>query len=211
MHWTEYVKIFVAVLVIVDPFGALFLFVMLTGDQTVSQRRRTARTAAIAVALTLSGSALFGEWLMLFLGIRIPSFQVGGGILILLMAIAMLYARLSPSSHVPEEAAEAAEKESIAIVPIAIPLLAGPGAISMMIIYASQGVGPFHYGFLVLTSLLIAVIVWITLRTADALGRMLGRTGVNIVTRVMGLFLTAIAVEFIAEGMVQLFPGLLRQ
>jgi MarC family membrane protein len=134
--------------------------------------------------------------------------EVGGGILLLLMAIAMLHARHSRIQQAPEETREAEEKESIAIVPLAIPLLAGPGAISTVIIYAHRATTWFETGFLLLATLVVAAAVRLALYLANGIGTALGKTGINIVTRLMGLILAAIAVEFIAAGVSHLLPGL---
>jgi multiple antibiotic resistance protein len=124
------------------------------------------------------------------------------------MAIAMLHALPSRAHHATEEAQEAAEKDNVAVVPLAVPLVAGPGAISTVIIYAQQATRWFDTVFLVLTSLLVAASVWGSLRLAEPISRTLGKTGTNIVTRLMGLILAAVAVEFITGGLAQLLPGL---
>jgi multiple antibiotic resistance protein len=136
------------------------------------------------------------------------SFRVGGGILLLFMAVAMLQARHSCIQQAPEEAREAEEKEQIAVVPLAISLLAGPGAISTMIVYAYQARWWVDTVFSLIASVLVAVYVWLVLRLADPISRLLGKTGINIVTRLMGLVLAAVAVEFMIKGLVQLLPGL---
>jgi multiple antibiotic resistance protein len=156
----------------------------------------------------LVGAVFLGEPLLDVFGISIASFRVGGGILLLLMAIAMLQALPSRVQQAPEEAKEAEEKEHVAVVPLAIPLLAGPGAMSTVIIYAHQAATWFDTLFLILASLFVAGTVWVALALANSIGTALGKTGVNIVTRLMGLILAAIAVEFITQGLAQLLPGL---
>jgi len=207
-EWTGYIKIFTALLAIVNPLGAVPVFVSLTGGLTEGERRRIVRTTSIAFAVVLIVAALIGESLLNFFGISIPSFKVGGGILLMLMAIAMMQARHTLTRQTPEEAEEAGEKESIAVVPIAIPLLAGPGAISTVIIYAQASYQPVHIALIIFIVLMVALVTWIALHTANPVGRMLGKTGINIATRLMGLLLASIAVEFIAGGLAQLLPGL---
>lgn len=203
-----YLHIFTALFVIVDPIGAIPLFISYTRDQSVEERRVSARTAAIAVASVLLLSIFFGEYLLQFFGIGIPSFRVGGGILILLMAIAMLNARQGGARYTAEEGKEGQEKENIAVVPLAIPLLAGPGAISTTIIYAHKAHTLLDKAALVIAALLVAASVATALYLAERIAHRLGRTGINIATRIMGLILSAVAVEFIADGLVQLFPKL---
>jgi multiple antibiotic resistance protein len=207
-EWSTYARMVTALFVIANPVGALPLFISLTAGQTREERKRTAYLAAPTVALVLMAAAVVGDTVLQFFGIRIASFRVGGGILILLMAIAMLQARPSRTHQTPEEAVEAAEKEGVAGVPLGIPLIAGPGAIRTVIIYTQQARTWFDLVFLLLTSGLVAVSVWVALRLAEPISRALGKTGINIVTRLLGLMLAAVAVEFITGGLVQLLPGL---
>ncbi len=126
-NFASYIKIAVSILVVVNPIGNSPIFLSVTEDQNEKQRNKTAFTTALSVAIALIFSVLFGEGILRLFGIDIPAFQVGAGILILLMAISMMHAKVTGSKHVPEEAKEAEEKENVAIVPLAIPLLAGPG------------------------------------------------------------------------------------
>jgi multiple antibiotic resistance protein len=208
LEWTGYIKIFTTLLAIVNPFGAIPIFVSLTEGMADGERRRVVRTTGIAVAVVLVAATLIGRPLLDFFGVSIASFKVGGGILLLLMSISMMQARHTPSKQTPEEAEEAEEKESIAVVPIAMPLLAGPGAISTVIIYADAPSQPLHVVLIIVISLLIALLTWLSLSLAGRVRRMLSKTGINIATRLMGLLLAAIAVEFIAAGLARLLPGL---
>ncbi len=138
LDWAEYAKFFLALLVIVNPLGAVPMFVVMTTQSSGAERRHIAFVASVAVAIVLMVAAIGGQPLLAFFGITIASFKVGGAILILLLAISMMHARTTGEKQTPEEAMEAADKESIAVVPLAIPLLAGPGAISTTIIYATE-------------------------------------------------------------------------
>ncbi len=128
----------------------------------------------------------------------------------MLLAITMFNAQLSGSKATPEETKEAEKKDDIAIVPLAIPLLAGPGAISTVIIFGEHPSDWGHKGLLIACCVLVSITVWITLRMAIPIGAWLGKTGINIVTRLMGLLLAAIAVEIIAGGLSKLLPGLVK-
>lgn len=207
LSWPVYLKIFTALLAIVDPIGSVPIFISLTENQEQSERYRTASIAAITMAAVLIGACLFGNSVLYMFGISIASFRVGGGILLLLVAVSMFHAKRSRQT--PEEVIEASERGGLAVVPLAVPLLSGPGAISTMIIYSAQGQGPAHIAILVAGSILLGVIVWVSLRLAVPIGNILGRTGINIVTRLMSLLLAAIAVEFIVGGLGKLLPGLL--
>lgn len=206
--WKEYANVVTALFVIVDPVAAVPVYISLMREHSPEEKRRTPRLAALTVAIVLVTAALIGESLLTFFGVSIHSFRVAGGILLLFMAISMLHARLSRTQRTPDEAAEAVEKESIAVVPLAIPLLAGPGAISTVMIYTAQAENWFDRGFLILASLFVAVCVWLALSLADAIRMHLGKTGINILIRLMGLVLAAIAIEFMAAGLGQLLPGL---
>ena len=159
-----------------------------------------------AVILTLS--VWVGDALLSFFGIGLPAFRIGGGLLVLIIAIAMFGAMTSPARHTDAEQAEAEAKNDISVVPLAIPLLAGPGAISLTIVDAHQVVGLADKVVFSLGIIGVAVIVWLVLRLAEPIGERLGTGGLNIATRVMGLILAAMAVQFMADGMLELFPGL---
>jgi multiple antibiotic resistance protein len=206
--WGIYAHNAASLFVIANPLGATSLFMSLTNRQTTEQRIRTARVTATTVAIVLITAVFVGDALLRFFGIRMASFRAGGGILILLMAIAMLQARPSPTHHTTEEMEEAEMKGGVAVVPLGIPLVAGPGAISTVVIYADQAATWLDTVFLVLTVLFVAGSVWIALRLSDRVRSILGTTGINVVTRLLGLILAAVGVEFVADGLAQLLPGL---
>lgn len=208
LDYAEYLKMFVGLLAIVNPFGAIPIFISMTADENIRQRHRTVYLVAVGVSVILLVALFFGELVLQFFGITIASFRVGGGILILLMAIAMLHAKTSRIRQTDEEADESMEKESVAIVPLAMPLLAGPGAISTVILAAHKSSGVAHYLVISLGIIVLSLVIWIVLRIAPWVAGRIGATGINIFTRIMGLILAAIAVEFIANGLKGLFPTL---
>ena len=210
IEWTGYIKIFTSLLAIVNPLGVIPVYVSLTINSPEEVQRHIARTTSITVAVILIVATFIGKPMLNFFGISIDSFKVGGGILLMLMAIAMMQAKHTQSKQTPEEAEEAEEKESIAVVPIAIPLLAGPGAISTVIIYADMSFQPLHIGLIILSCLIVALLTWGALNIANPISKMMSKTGINIATRLMGLLLSAIAVEFITGGLAKLLPGLLK-
>lgn len=208
LEWHQYIEIFAAIIVIVDPLGLLPIFISITADETERERARTAKVAVIFAAVVMIIGSLAGGPLLKFFGISIASFRVAGGVLIFILALAMLNAKISPSKQVPEEAKEAVEKENVAVVPLAVPLLAGPAALSTIIIYAHSTPGWGIRIYLIFCIIAVAIITWTLLRLSIVISRKLGQTGLNNVTRLMGLILAAIAVEFIAGGLMELFPGL---
>lgn len=208
IDWSEYAKFFIGLLAIVNPIGIVPVFMGLTRNLSDRERSVIGLRAAVTVGTVLVVALLMGEALLGFFGISLDSFRVAGGILILLMAISMLHGGMSPAKQTSEEAQDAEEKESIAVVPLGMPLLAGPGAISTIIIYSHRGQDTAHYVLLFSIAVVLALLTWLALRAAPAIADRLGRTGLNIVTRIMGLILAAIGVEFMANGLRQLFPGL---
>ncbi|MCE5270728.1 NAAT family transporter [bacterium] len=206
--WNDYFRLFIGILAIVNPIGAIPVILGATEGQDRAARRRTVKTASLTVLCTLLAVTWIGHAVLNFFGIGIPAFRVGGGILILMMSISMLYARPNKFKHGPDEARYAHDSDSVGVVPIGIPLLSGPGSIALVIVETQRIPGLGHQVLMSLAVLLVGVTVWVVLSLSDPIGRRLGRTGINIATRLMGLLLAAIAVEFIAAGALELFPGL---
>ena len=201
-------KLFLALLALVNPLGAVPIFISLTQDMVREERRKTVLTAAATVALVIILSGLLGQRIIDFFGISIGSLQVGGGLVILLTALSMLNAKEAGARTTPEETSEAETKASIAVVPLAIPFLTGPGSISTVIVYASRIKGWAQYLGLLITGVAMAMLVVIALSMADRIARLLGRTGINIASRLMGMILAALAVEIIVDGLQRLLPVL---
>jgi len=206
--WTEYSRFFVALLVILDPFLAIPIYLQLTSGFSREERLRVVRLTSLTVFLLLLGIALAGETLLIWMGTSLGSFRVGGGIVLLLMALAMLRAAPDPVRSTPAEEESAAQKASVGVGPLAVPLLAGPGAMSTVIIGMQRSHAPYH-GLMVIVCIgLVGGILWLVLRLASPISRLLGDTGLNILNRLFGLILAAIAVEVMANGLRQLFPAL---
>ncbi len=208
MPSSEYLRALVALFVVVNPLGAVPAFLALTTDEGPRERAVTARVAALSVAVLLITSVFAGQAILAFVGIEVQHFKVGGGIMLLLVATTMLNAQPSRSRETPEEMGEASEREQVGAVPLGTPLLAGPGSISTAIIQADTLNTPQGRLWLVFVSLLVALATWVSLRGADGIRRVLGRTGINIATRLEGLLLAALAVRFIIDGLTVLMPGL---
>ena len=207
-EYTLLVKSMVGLLAIVNPLGAIPIFLSLCGERSPAECQRIARVTAFSVAAILIIASWTGDVVLGFFGIGIPAFRTGGGLLILLMAISMLLAHPSHSRQSPEEADEAGDRDDIAVVPLAIPLLAGPGAISLVIVDAHQA-GAWSDRLALSVGILgVALTVLLALRLATPIGEKLSVTGLNIATRLMGLLLAAIAIQMIASGLVELLPGL---
>jgi len=203
----EYLRYLVTLTAVLDPFLAIPIFVGVTAARDEAGTRRLANVVTVTVFLVLAGAALFGESLLEFLGASLPAFRVGGGLVLLLMALAMLNAKVGEMRQTSAEAAELEAGELSGVVPLAVPLLAGPGAISTTIIAAQAG-GMVHVLMLIVCVAVVCVVLWWMLRIAHAVGDRLGTTGLNIATRLLGLILAAIAIETMADGLKELFPGL---
>ena len=207
-HWTEYSRFFIALFVILDPFAAVPIFLALTKTYSDDERGRIANISAITVLLVLVVTSLSGETLLNTMGTSLASFRVGGGIVLLLMAIAMLNGQTGSVRTTPEEEAEAEDRNAIAVVPLAIPLMAGPGSISTVIIQMQRSDTEYHSLLVIFCILLVCLSLWIVLRLASTIGKVLDHIGLNIINRLFGLILAAIAVEIMANGLKQLFPVL---
>ncbi len=201
-----YSRFVVTLLAILTPFAAIPVFLALTTGQDDAFRRRTADMAAATVFAVLFVSAVTGDMLLRVMGTSLDAFRVGGGIVLFTMSLSMLNAKVSAVQQTPEEADEAGQKSVLGVVPIGIPLLVGPGSISSTIIETKRNPEIAHLLAVIACIALVCVAVWITLRLADPIGKRLGRTGLNILNRIFGLLLAAIAVQIIAAGLVGLFP-----
>jgi multiple antibiotic resistance protein len=205
LDFTEYTKIFISLFAIIDPFGIIPIIIAFTAGMTAQKRERVGRIASFAVLVILLASLLLGEAILEFFGISIHSFRTAGGILLLLMSVNML---IGDKPKLAPDDSDVDATSSVAIVPLSTPLLAGPGAISTVILDAHKGSSVGHYGAMAMVLVVLSLIVWITFLIAPWVSRRLGKIGSNIVTRMMGLLLAAIAVEFIAGGLRGLFPTL---
>lgn len=203
-------KTFIALLALINPLGVLPMFISLTQGYTLKEKRRTIRITAFTVISVVTVCTLLGEQIIAFFGISTASLQVAGGLLILLMALNMLNAKMGGARTTDEELDEAEHKNTLGVVPLGIPLLTGPGAISTVIVYADKAKGAFDYAIIIGCGVGIAALVWITLQLADPINRIMGRSGINIATRIMGLLVAAVAVEFIVEGLKTMLPALAR-
>lgn len=197
---TFFLHAFTSIFTIVNPVGGLITFISLTSGITATERRDIAKRAVtIACALAIM-FAVSGELILRALGATVDSLRVAGGILLFMVAVDMMHARISRESVTAEEIKDAAKKEDISVFPIAMPLLTGPGAITTAIVLIRTGRTLDLKIIAVAAMLLTFAISYLIFRSADRVNGLLGTTGALVVTRVMGLLLAAIAVNFIAVG-----------
>jgi len=190
---------FTSVLFIVDPLAAVPAYLVITQDETRAQRRRTALRACVSMALLLVLFAAAGSLIFKAFGITLPAFRVAGGLILWLVALDMLRAQRSTQES-REELAEGQAKDDVALTPLAIPILAGPGAISTAIVLAGEAQGFARTAVVYAAILLTAAVSYATLLLGERLMSVLGRTGIRVLTRIMGLLLAAVATQFILTG-----------
>lgn len=201
---------FVTLFSVLNPPHAVPLYLSMVHRPSDELTRRVAARAATTVLAVLLFALLGGEPLLGFFGITLPAFQVAGGLLILLMGLSMLQGQVSPAKSTPAETEEAAQWKSIAIVPLGIPILAGAGAMSTVIVFDHQAHTWAQWSSLVGAIVLNAGLCWAFLRFSHRLFAGLGQTGMNVISRLTGIVLVAMAVQFMANGLYGLFPVLAR-
>ena len=205
-------KPLITLLAIVNPLACVPFFIHFTQGFSRAQRQRTVLISSITAFAVIAASALLGLQILEFFGISLASFQVGGGMLLLSSALSMLNAQPAEARANAEEVqgaeAKAAVGDSIAVVPLTIPLLTGPATMSTVVIYAEKARGALQLGTLVGYGVVVALVTALCFSLATPIARVLGQTGINVMTRLMGLILAALAVEVMTDGLYKLFPVL---
>jgi multiple antibiotic resistance protein len=199
---------FASLFAIVDPFAALPVYLALTARETEPRRRLIAKRAAFT---TFAVMALFGgtgQVLFHFFGISIAAFKIAGGLLLFSVAFEMMNAKVSSTKSTPAEEEDAALREDIGVMPIGLPLLSGPGAIASSMVLSARAQNAHDKLSLFGAMAAVSFVTWLVLRSATGIARVLGRTGMNIIARVMGLILAATAAQFVIDGVRAAFPRL---
>jgi multiple antibiotic resistance protein len=197
---------FSSIFFLVDPFGAIPSFLAITATAEPARRRRTARKAAFTCFLVLTSFAVGGQWIFRLFGITLPAFEIAGGMILLLIGLEMLQAKRSATQEATGDAEEAAQKEDAGIVPIGIPMLSGPGAISAVMVMVGQVPSLWHWEMaaIVISITLTSLVSYWVLSGADRVRHVLGETGIHVLVRVMGLLLVALAMQFFVNGLTDL-------
>jgi multiple antibiotic resistance protein len=213
MHNMDF-KPLITLLAIVNPLACVPFFIHYTQGFSRAQRQRTIFVSSLTAFIVIAASALLGLQILEFFGISLASFQVGGGLLLLTAAMSMLNAQPAEARANAQEVQDAETKAamgaSIAVVPLTIPLLTGPATMSTVVIYAEKAKNLSELGSLVGYGLVIALATALCFALATPIARVLGKTGINVMTRLMGLILAALAVEVMSDGLQKLFPILAR-
>src|SRR5216683_4437158 len=197
-----------AIFFVVDPMGVIPVFVAMTRDDSDEKRADVARRASVAAFAILTVFAVAGTFVFRVLGVTLGAFKVAGGILLLMTSIEMLRATQARTRIIPEEQQEGADKDDVAIFPLAIPLLAGPGAIATVTALMGRAGRTVFMVPVVLSVAVTCAASYAMLRAAVPISRLLGVTGLNVMNRVIGLIIGAIAVQFIFDGLKDTFPRL---
>jgi multiple antibiotic resistance protein len=208
MTIAEAMKFIVAMIIMMNPLGSLSVYLDSTRKYTEIEKRDTVLTCGFAITIIMLLTIWSGQAILEILGITIPSFRVAGGLILLLMGLSMLQSRTSPVSHTEEEDEAAKHKDSIAIVPLALPIIIGPGAISTLIISStdySQFVSKVLMSALCTT---LAFGMGLMMFYGNAIAKAVGESVMKVVTRIMGMLIMAIAVGMLANGLLGLFPAL---
>ncbi len=205
---SDYLTFALALVTITNPLGSMALFTGLTADRSEQEKRTIAREAAVAVAIILLVVTWAGSQALALFGVTPAGLQAGGGLILILMGISMLGSSTPREKSTKREKAAALTKESIAVVPLAIPITIGPGAITTVMLGTQAMPTPADRAAISGVAIALAIVVWLSLHYATPLARVIGETGIGVVTRLMGLFITAFAFQMLANGMAQLLPGL---
>lgn len=199
---------FVTLFVIIDPPGLAPIFLALTHDWGEKERAREARKGTIVAGVTLIAFAILGEWLLGALGIAVAAFRVAGGILLFLLAIEMIFGQRPNRRERRTEDEKDEGREDLAVFPLGIPLIAGPGALTSITLLKAETNGDLTLQLLVIGVLLaVLLLTYLTLRAAGRITGVLGKTGTNVAGRVLGIILAALAVQFVLSGLRESFPG----
>jgi multiple antibiotic resistance protein len=207
MDLAEFINHFIGLLVVANPLSALPAVLRVTRNQSLKEKRETGLISTFAVGLILLVSTWIGTPLLKILGIQLAAFQVAGGVIIFMLALSMLNAEESPIKHSIEEQKEK-QTDLGAIVPLAIPIIAGPGAISTVIVSVNQFPGLLNQMLISISTILVSFVMGILLYFAANLEKLFGKSGINIINRLGGLILAAIAIQTLANGLMDLFPFL---
>lgn len=205
---TDVIKFSITLISIINPLGAIPVFLGFTKNHKNLNIKSVTNTCAVAVTITILVSLIFGQMLLNFFGISVASFTIGGGFLLFTMAFSMISGHQSTTKINTEEIRSFDFEREIAIIPLAIPLLSGPGAISTSIIHAKNFTTSTHWIMVAVMVLLIGVVIKIILSYAEKIGKRLGQIGLNVMTRIMGLILLSMSIEMIAAGIKDILPAL---
>ena len=206
MTYANTVKFLVAMVIMMNPLGSLSIFLQLTNSFSLYHQRKTALKCGLSITIIMVITIWLGNQLLGLLGITIASFRFAGGIILLLTGLSMLQSKESPISHTPEDDIAAEERSSIAIVPLALPIIIGPGAISTLVITSIDYPHPFYKIWLSILCVILALGMGLMLYYGGIIAKLVGESVIKVITRIMGMLIMAIAAGMLANGMIGLLP-----
>lgn len=194
-------KVLVTFVTVIDPIGLAPIVIGLIGDDPPAARRRIVTRATLIAGGVIAAFGIFGRVLFDSLGISLDAFSIAGGALLFLVAIDMLFGRPSGARETPSEQEEAQAREDVSVFPLAIPLIAGPGTlVSVILLVNAAGSDPLRLGLVAVMGALVLGLAWAAMRLSAAIARRIGKTGVTVLSRILGMVLAALAVQFILNG-----------
>ncbi len=205
--WQFFIVTLTSIFFLVDPVATVPAFLVMTQGHTREHRARMALRASVTCFAVLAGFGLVGSHVFKILGITMPAFRVAGGLILILIGMDMVQAKRPATNEAPGEKEEGAEKADVGIIPLGMPMLAGPGSISAVMVLIGPAPEPLHLALILLALATTALASYLVLNGADGVRRVLGETGIHILTRLMGMLLMALAVQFIAGGLIDLGFG----
>lgn len=208
MTYAETVKFIVAMVIMLNPLGSLSIFLQLTHRYPALYQKKTAKTCGLAIAAIMVATLWFGSQLLDLLGITIASFRFAGGIILLLVGLSMLQSKESPLNYTPADDAAAEQRDSVAIVPLALPIIIGPGAISTLVIASIDYPNAVYKLWLSACCVLLAAGMFIMMYFGQDIAKLVGESVIKVITRIMGMLIMAIAVGMLANGLIGLLPAL---
>lgn len=208
MTSNDLVRFIVAMIVMMNPLGSLSIFLDLTKKSSINSQRQTAISCGLAMIVIMLATVWTGKNLLTLLGITIPSFRFAGGIILLLMGLSMLKSQESPVNHTSEDDVAAKSRESVAVVPLALPVIIGPGAISTLIIAGNDFPQFINKIWMSGLCCVLAIGMGIILYFGNPIAKIVGASVIKVVTRIMGMIIMALAVGMLAEGLIGLLPAL---
>ena len=207
--WTYTLVCFGSLFSIIDPFAAVPIFLALVGSHSRREQGATALRASLTCLVVLSSFGLAGEFIFKFFSITIPAFKVAGGILLFAVGLEMMRGKSSDTRSTKEERTEAESKEDVGMIPLGLPLLSGPGAIATVMVLIGKAKTVEHRASVHVAIVAVSFLTFLVLRSASFMARALGKTGINVIGRFMGLILAAVAIQFVIDGAREAFPKLL--
>jgi len=208
MTYAETVKFLVAMIIMINPLASLTIFLQLTESHPLTDQRKTALSCGFAMCVIMIITVWLGSGLLELLGITIDSFRVAGGIILFLSGFAMLQSRESPLNHTPADDVAAEKRASIAVVPLALPIIIGPGAISTLVIASNDYPTAIYKSWLSILCLGLGLGMMVIMYHGATLAKLIGESVIKLITRIMGMLIMAIAASMLAHGIVGLIPAL---